>query len=140
VATKAQGNGADETSRPLRFGILGAANIAPPALINPAISHPEAEVYAVAARDPQRAQAYARKHGIPKVHTSYDALIHDPEIDAVYNPLPNGLHYEWTMKALEAGKHVLLEKPAANTAEETKQMFELAERKGLVLLEAFHYR
>jgi hypothetical protein len=86
-------------------------------------------------------------------------LLDDPEVDAVYNPvslnfcsfhylcidpyyskLPNGLHFEWTMKALAAGKHVLLEKPSANTADETRQMFELAERKGLVLLEAVHYR
>lgn len=84
-------------------------------------------------------------------------LIDDPEVEAIYNPvchathwysqsliyalqLPNGLHYEWTMKALAAGKHVLLEKPSADTAEETRQMFDLAERKGLVLLEAFHYR
>ena len=67
-------------------------------------------------------------------------LLDDPNIDAVYNPLPNSLHFEWTMKALLAGKHVLLEKPAANTCEETKKMFKLAEEKGLVLLEAFHYR
>lgn len=134
----AKAEGAD--NRPLRFGILGAAKIAPAALIRPAVSHPDVEVYAIAARDLQRAQEYARKHGIPKVHTTYDALIHDPDVDVVYNPLPNGLHYEWTMKSLEAGKHVLLEKPAANTAEETKEMFDLAEKKGLVLLEAFHYR
>ena len=67
-------------------------------------------------------------------------LLDDPDIDAIYNPLPNSLHFEWTMKALLAGKHVLLEKPAANTCEETKKMFKLAEEKGLVLLEAFHYR
>ncbi|KZP21097.1 NAD(P)-binding protein [Athelia psychrophila] len=64
----------------------------------------------------------------------------DPNVDAVYNPSPNGLHFEWTMKALAAGKHVLLEKPSADTADETRQMFEFAESKGLVLLEAFHYR
>lgn len=67
-------------------------------------------------------------------------LLNDPDIEVVYNPLPNGLHYEWTMKALLAGKHVLLEKPAANTSEETMRMFELAKEKGLILMEAFHYR
>lgn len=67
-------------------------------------------------------------------------LLNDPNIDAVYNPLPNGLHFEWTMKALAAGKHVLLEKPSADTSEETKKMFEFAREKGLILLEAFHYR
>ncbi|KAJ7588040.1 hypothetical protein C8J56DRAFT_940760 [Mycena floridula] len=126
--------------KPLKFGILGAAAIAPPALILPARSHPEVLVYAVAARDKARATAFAKKHGIPKVHNDYQELLNDPDIDVIYNPLPNGLHFEWTMKALLAGKHVLLEKPAANTAEETEQMYELAASKGLVLLEAFHYR
>ncbi|KAF7370108.1 hypothetical protein MSAN_00640900 [Mycena sanguinolenta] len=130
-------------SKPLKFGVLGAAAIAPSALIAPAKSHPEAVVYAVAARSKDRATTYARKHGIEMVFggpNGYQELIDDPEIDAIYNALPNGLHYEWTMKALAAGKHVLLEKPASNTAEETRKMFELAETKGLVLLEATHYR
>jgi len=130
-------------SEPIKFGILGAAAIAPDALINPAKSHPEAVVYAVAARNKERADAFAKKHGIGKAYggpNGYQELLDDPEIDAIYNPLPNGLHFEWTMKALAAGKHVLLEKPSANTAEETRQMFEFAEKKGLVLLEAFHYR
>ncbi|KAJ6581833.1 hypothetical protein B0H19DRAFT_518190 [Mycena capillaripes] len=127
-------------SKPLKFGIFGAAAIAPSAFITPVKSHPEAVVSAVAARSKDRAAAFAKKHGIAKVYGSYQELIDDPEIDAIYNPLPNGLHFEWTMKALAAGKHVLLEKPAANTAEETRKMFELAESKGLVLLEAFHYR
>ncbi|KAF7969451.1 hypothetical protein HWV62_27289 [Athelia sp. TMB] len=130
-------------SAPLRFGVLGAANIAPVALIQPASNHPETIVYAVAARDPKKAEAYAKKHGIGKVYsgpTGYQSLLDDPNVDAVYNPSPNGLHFEWTMKALAAGKHVLLEKPSADTAEETRQMFDFAESKGLVLLEAFHYR
>ncbi|KAJ7691921.1 hypothetical protein B0H17DRAFT_1062180 [Mycena rosella] len=132
-----------DNSKPLKFGILGAAAIAPDALINPVKSHPETVIYAVAARSQDRAAAFAKKHGIAKVFggpNGYQELLDDPEIDVVYNPLPNGLHFEWTMKALDAGKHVLLEKPAANTADETRKMFELAERKGLVLLEAFHYR
>ncbi|KAH6916078.1 hypothetical protein BKA70DRAFT_1501647 [Coprinopsis sp. MPI-PUGE-AT-0042] len=131
---------ASETEPKLRFGILGAAAIAPTALVIPAQSHPEVEVYAVAARDHTRATAYAKKWKISKVHNDYQSLLDDANVDIVYNPLPNGLHFEWTMKALEKGKHVLLEKPAANTADETRQMFELAERKGLILMEAFHYR
>ncbi|KAJ3762072.1 NAD(P)-binding protein [Lentinula raphanica] len=133
----------DSANPPIKFGILGAANIAPPALITPAKSHPEVIVYAVAARDLQKAQKFAKKYGISKVYggtDGYQQLLDDPEVDAIYNPLPNGLHFEWTMKALLAGKHVLCEKPFADTAEEVKQMFDLAEKKGLVLLEAFHYR
>ncbi|KAH9042291.1 NAD-P-binding protein [Lactarius hengduanensis] len=107
------------------------------------LNHPDAVVTAVAARDQGRADAFAKKNGIPKAYGgsgAYQKLLDDPEIDVVYNPLPNGLHYEWTMKALAAGKHVLLEKPSANTAEETRKMFAFAQEKGLVLLEAFHYR
>ncbi|KIJ17808.1 hypothetical protein PAXINDRAFT_167776 [Paxillus involutus ATCC 200175] len=128
---------------PLKFGILGAARIAPPALITPARSHAEVEVYAVAARDITRAEKFAKKHGIKKWYggkNGYQELLDDPEIDVIYNPLPNGLHYEWTMRALAAGKHVLLEKPSSNTEEETRRMFEFANQKGLILLEAFHYR
>lgn len=127
----------------IRFGILGAANIAPAALIKPALSHPEVVVYAVAARSLEKARAYARKYAIEKAYggpNAYQELLDDPSVDAVYNPLPNALHYEWTMKALHAGKHVLLEKPSTDTAEETREMFEYARSQGLVLLEAFHYR
>src|SRR5512144_341678 len=98
-------------SSPLRIGVLGAAKITPMALLRPARAVREAAVVAVAARDEQRARRFAAKHGIARVHPTYDALLADPEIDAVYNPLPNGLHCEWTIKALQAGKHVLCEKP-----------------------------
>ncbi len=125
---------------PLRIGILGAARIAPMALIRPARQVPEVQVLAVAARDPARARAFADKRRVPRVHESYDALLADPEIDAVYNPLPNGLHCEWTLKALEAGKHVLCEKPMASNAREAERMAETAEKTGLVLVEAFHSR
>ena len=124
----------------LRIGILGAASIAPMALIRPARQVPEVCIEAVAARDPVRAQKFAAKHGIPRVHESYDALLKDPEIDAVYNPLPNGLHCEWSVRALEAGKHVLCEKPLAANAEEAERMADAAEREGRVLAEAFHWR
>ncbi|KAL1714208.1 hypothetical protein EV715DRAFT_295380 [Schizophyllum commune] len=125
---------------PIRFGILGAAAITPPALVIPAKSHPEVVLKGVAARDRTRAEAFARTHGVERVYDSYEDLLADPDIDAVYNPLPNTLHYEWTMRALAAGKHVLCEKPMANTAEEIREMFAFSEEKGLVLLEAFHYR
>ncbi len=124
----------------LRIGTLGAARIAPAALIRPARRVPDAEVTAVAARDEARARKFAARHGIPRVHASYDALLEDPEIDAVYNPLPNGLHCEWTIRALEAGKHVLCEKPLASNADEAARMAETAKKTGLVLGEAFHWR
>src|SRR5881296_1779309 len=118
---------------PLRFGILGAARIAPMALVRPARRVPEATVLAVAARDPERARRFASRHSIPRVHESYEALLADPEIEAVYNPLPNALHAEWTIRALEAGKHVLCEKPFARRAHEVEEAFDLAKREGLVL-------
>ena len=125
---------------PLRIGILGAARIAPMALIRPARQVPEATVVAVAARDRSRAQAFATKHGIPKVPDSYDALLADPEIDAIYNPLPNSLHCAWTIRALQAGKHVLCEKPIASNAAEAERMAAAARDTGRVLMEAFHWR
>ena len=125
---------------PLRFGILGAARIAPMALIKPARQVAEAEVLAVAARDMAKARAFAQKHGIPRIHDSYDALLADPEIDAIYNPLPNGLHCAWTIKALRAGKHVLCEKPIASNASEAQQMADAARETGRALVEAFHWR
>jgi predicted dehydrogenase len=125
---------------PLRFGILGAARIAPAALLRPARDLPAATVVALAARDRTRAETFARRHDIPRVHTSYADLLADPEIDAVYNPLPNSLHCEWTVRALEAGKHVLCEKPIASNADEARHMAEAAEKTGRVLMEAFHYR
>ncbi|KAL9636176.1 MAG: hypothetical protein Q9204_002359 [Flavoplaca sp. TL-2023a] len=131
-------------SNALRIGLLGASNIAPIAIINAAKTHPEVIVVAIAARDPVRAHAYAKKHNIPNVHTSYQALLDDPTIDAIYNPLPNGLHYEWTIKALQAGKHVLLEKPSVSNASEARSLFRnplLLDKGGsLVVLDAVHIR
>ncbi|GIZ44592.1 hypothetical protein CKM354_000778600 [Cercospora kikuchii] len=105
----------------VRFGLLGASAIAPIALIGPAQSHAEAIIAAVAARDPARAAAYAKKHHIPIVHNSYQDLLDDPSIDAVYIALPNGHHYEWAIRSLKAGKHVLLEKPSTSNAHEAKK-------------------
>ena len=98
------------------------------------------ELRAVAARDGERARAFAAKHGIPVVHTSYEALLADPEIDAVYNPLPNGLHGLWTMRALRAGKHVLCEKPFTANAEEARAVAAVAQGTGRFVMEAFHWR
>jgi predicted dehydrogenase len=126
--------------KPVRIGILGAAHIAPIALVRPARSVPEVTVVAVAARDPERARAYAHAHAIPRVHLTYDAVLADPEIDAVYIPLPTSLHCEWSLRALQAGKHVLCEKPFASNAREAERMAAAARASGRVLMEAFHWR
>jgi predicted dehydrogenase len=124
----------------IRIGILGAARIAPLALINPAHENSQVVVAAVAARDVARAQAFAATHGIASVHGDYEALIADPDIDAIYNPLPNGLHGRWTRAALAAGKHVLCEKPFTANAAEAREIAELAAGSDRVVMEAFHYR
>jgi len=125
---------------PIRIGVLGAAAIVPMALTNPARTVPEVKVTAIAARDPKRAQGFARQHHIPRVHETYSDLLADPEIDAIYNPLPNSLHAEWTIRALRAGKHVLCEKPFASNTQEGDEMAKVALETGLVLSEAFAYR
>ena len=124
----------------VRVGILGAARIVPSALIKPARQVAEVIIAAIAARDVARGRAFAQKHGIPQVFASYDELLADPNIDAVYIPLPNSLHERWTLQALTAGKHVLCEKPFASNAVEAERMAEAAQQSGLVLMEAFHYR
>jgi predicted dehydrogenase len=124
----------------LRIGTLGAARITTGALLDPARDNPDVEVVAMAARDLDRAREFADRHGIPHVHASYEALLADPDIDAVYNPLPNGLHGTWTVAALAAGKHVLCEKPFAANAEEAEIVAEAARGAGRVVMEAMHYR
>ncbi|MEU0937853.1 Gfo/Idh/MocA family oxidoreductase [Embleya sp. NPDC005971] len=124
----------------IRIGVLGAARIAPAALVKPARLIPEVQVAAIAARDAARADAFARRQGIPRVHPDYAALIADPELHAVYIPLPNGLHAHWTIRALEAGKHVLCEKPMAANESEAQEIADVAARAGLIAMEAFHYR
>jgi predicted dehydrogenase len=124
----------------VQIGILGAARITPPALIKPAKTNNDVLVAAVAARDVSRARAFAAKHGIARVHESYEALLDDPDIDAIYNPLPNGLHGKWTRAALAAGKHVLCEKPFTANAAEAREIAELAAQSDRVVMEAFHYR
>ncbi len=120
--------------------MLGAARIAPMALIKPAKANADVQVTAVAARDASRAQAFAAKNEIPRVLDSYETLIADPDIDAVYNPLPNGLHGRWTRAALAAGKHVLCEKPFTANAAEAREVAALAAQSDRVVMEAFHYR
>ncbi len=124
----------------LRIGTLGAARITPAALLKPASRLPEVTVSAVAARDPERARRFADRHRIRRVHPSYQALLDDPAIDAIYNPLPNSLHAEWTMRAIEAGKHVLCEKPFTANAVQAAEVAAAAKASGLVVMEAFHYR
>ncbi len=97
-------------------------------------------VAAVAARDGARAREFAAKNGIARVHDSYQALIADPDLDAIYNPLPNGLHGKWTRAAIEAGKHVLCEKPFTANAAEAREIAELAAQSDRIVMEAFHYR
>lgn len=125
---------------------MGAAAIAPMALVKPAkanaanAANAEVVVAAVAARDATRARAFAAKHHIARVHDDYDALIADPDLDAIYNPLPNGLHGKWTRAALAAGKHVLCEKPFTANAAEAREVADLAAKSDRVVMEAFHYR
>ncbi|KAI4206917.1 MAG: hypothetical protein LQ346_000859 [Caloplaca aetnensis] len=130
-----------KSNEALRFGILGAANIAPLALIGPAKSHPEVIIQAVAARDHQKAATFAKANGIPEVKNSYQEMLDDPNIDCIFIPLPNGLHYEWAVRSIRAGKHVLLEKPSVSNSTEAEILFNLPElSNGPVLLEAFHNR
>ncbi|MER6418805.1 Gfo/Idh/MocA family oxidoreductase [Streptomyces sp. NPDC001137] len=123
---------------PLRIGVLGAARITGRALIDPARTTGH-RVVAVAARDRSRAEAFAAEHGVERVADSYAALLADPEVEVVYNPLANGLHGPWNLAALAAGKHVLSEKPSASNAEEAAEVREAAAKAGTVFMEAFHY-
>jgi predicted dehydrogenase len=123
----------------MRLGILSTARINRLVLAGARESN-RVEVAAVASRDPARAEAYAAEHGIPRTHASYEGLLADEDVDAVYIPLPNSLHVEWSIRALEAGKHVLCEKPLSRNPAEVERAFEVAERTGLVVAEAFMYR
>src|SRR6476469_1816303 len=113
------------SSGPLRIGILGAARIAR-SFVEAVRPSAKIVVTAVASRDGERAAAFARELGIGRVHASYDALFADPDIDAVYVPLPNNLHAEWSIRAAQAGKHVLCEKPLALSLEEVDRIAESA--------------
>ena len=123
----------------LKFGTLGAARITPRVLVDPVSADPEAEITVVAARDRDRAEEFAAKHGIGRVASSYEAILEDAEIEAVYVPLPVTHHCEWTVRALEAGKHVLTEKAFSANAVEARRMADAARAADRVCMEAFHY-
>ena len=121
----------------MRLGLMSTANINDQLLEGA----PEGvEIAAVASRDGARAQAYATEHGIARAHGSYEALLGDDELDAVYISLPNGMHHEWTLKAIDAGRHVLVEKPYSRRAAEAEEAWDAAERAGVVVMEAFMWR
>jgi predicted dehydrogenase len=123
----------------LRWGVLSTAAIGRKVI--PGLQHADrCEVVAIASRDGQRADEMAATFGIPTAHPSYEALLADPSVDAVYIPLPNHLHAEWTIRAAEAGKHVLCEKPMATTVADAERMVAACDRAGVVLMEAFMYR
>lgn len=130
----------DSSPEVLRIGTLGGARITPKALLAPAAENPGCEVVSVAARDPERASDYARQHAIPRTHENYRALIEDPEIDIVYNPLPISEHRAWTLAAVQAGKHVLCEKPFTLNQSEARDVASAAEESGVTVVEAFHTR
>ena len=126
-------------SEPVRWGLLSTARIND-AILDGAAQSARTDVVAVASRDQDRADVYAREHGIERAHGSYDALLADDEIEVVYVSLPNSFHAEWSIRALEAGKHVLCEKPLARRVEDVERAFETAERADRFLMEAFMYR
>jgi D-xylose 1-dehydrogenase (NADP+, D-xylono-1,5-lactone-forming) len=127
------------SGKPLNWGILSTARIA--AEVMPGLQRSARNtVRAVASRDAERAKAFARDYGLPVAYASYEELLADPDIDCLYICLPNGLHEDWTRAGLEAGKHVLCEKPLTPTEQQARGLHELAVQRGLVLAEAFMYR
>lgn len=123
----------------IKWGVLGTAGIAKEQTIPGMKEASNCEVYAIAGRNLEKAKEFQEMFGFEKAYGSYEELLQDPEVEAVYIPLPNTLHYEWTVKALEAKKHVLCEKPLAPSEEVARQMIEAAEKNGVLLMEAFAY-
>jgi xylose dehydrogenase (NAD/NADP) len=123
----------------VRWGILSTARINDKLLAG-AREAEGVDVVAVGSRDRARGEAFAERHGIGRVHGSYEELLADPDVEAVYIPLPNSLHVPWSIKALEAGKHVLCEKPLTRRPAEVEQAFDAADRAGRLLMEAFMWR
>jgi len=124
----------------LNWGILSTAKHADGAYVPAIQASRNGHVHAVASRQEQKAKAFADKHGIERVHGSYEALLADPEVDVIYNPLPNAMHAEWSIKAVEAGKPVLCEKPLSGNAQEAEAMQAAVERTGKLIAEAYMYR
>src|SRR3954470_4154910 len=125
---------------PLRWGILGAANIAVTKVIPAMRASRRARVAAIASRELAKAREVARRFDIPKAFGSYEELLADPDIDAIYNPLPNHLHVPWTIRAAASGKHVLCEKPIALSAAEARTLIEVRDRNRVTISEAFMVR
>ena len=123
----------------VKWGILSTADINRK-LIPGAHASPKVDLVAVASRDKERAEDYAREWQIERAYGSYDELLADPDVEAIYNPLPNTMHAEWSIKALDAGKHVLCEKPFSRHVDEVEASFDAAERNDRLLSEAFMYR
>jgi predicted dehydrogenase len=124
----------------IRFGVLGTARVVPYGLLAPAKVAPGVKVSGIASRTPQKAEAFAARHGIRLSFGSYEALLESSEIDAVYIALPPSLHYEWARRAIEAGKHVLCEKPLAENAQLAQELALYATQHGRVLVEGMHIR
>jgi len=124
---------------PLRIGVLGAARISDTAIVQ-ASRTTGARLVVVGARDPQRAREFADHAGVERVVDSYQDVVDDPEVEVIYNPLPNGLHGPWNMRAIAAGKHVLSEKPYASNTAEAREVRAAAAAAGVHVVEAFHYR
>ena len=127
------------TAAPVRWGILGTGDIndrfLPGARLTDAV-----DIVAVGSRTAKRAAAFAERHDIPRAHGTYEELLADPDVEAIYNALPNSLHHQWTLRSLAAGKHVLCEKPYTRHPAEVDEAFDAADRAGLVLSEAFMWR
>ncbi|MEE2778075.1 MAG: Gfo/Idh/MocA family oxidoreductase [Acidobacteriota bacterium] len=124
----------------IQFGVLGAAKITPRALVYPCVDEPNAIIRAIAARERDRAEKMAEWARIDDVMDDYQAVVDHPKCNAIYIPLPISHHYEWTLKALAAGKHVLCEKSFASNAAEAEEMAQAGRDAGLVVMDAFHYR
>ena len=127
------------STTPVRWGLLGTGDITNK-VVRGARRSDRLEFVAVGSRTQERADAYAGSHDVPRAHGSYEALLADPDVEAVYISLPNSLHHEWTMHALRAGKHVLCEKPYSTRVEDVEEAYDLAEAHNLVLTEGFMWR
>ncbi|MCR5420543.1 MAG: Gfo/Idh/MocA family oxidoreductase [Lachnospiraceae bacterium] len=124
----------------IKWGVLGTANIAKGCIIPGMKGASNCELYAISGRDENKVKSFQQEFGFKKAYVGYDKLLEDPDIQAVYIPLPNNLHKEWVIKALKAGKNVLCEKPLALNAEDAKEMFAVAKENNVILMEAYAYQ
>ncbi|KAF9454143.1 putative NAD binding Rossmann fold oxidoreductase [Macrolepiota fuliginosa MF-IS2] len=129
-----------KTENPLKVGVLSTATINSASVIRPVETHPDVVLYAIGSRDLKQAKEYAAKYGFKVPYGSYEEVIRDPEVDFVYISLPNQLHFEWSFKALQHGKHVLCEKPITDTPYEAERLTDTAKRNNKILMEAFHWK